>query len=198
MIDRTIPFYNTILRCDEYHPKQINLPDSYTIVPYEKGFEADWARLEYAAGDFSSVEEAMKYFMENYPNRGNDDDILFLMNDKGQAVGSCIAWVDVRQDNSVNSLHWLVVDEQYQRNGLGRVLCYETMNRFYLRRQKTIYIHTQPWSWKAILLYVSLGFRLQKSDTFATYANQYNNAMKTLKGFLSSEQYFLLELASDD
>ena len=198
MIDRTFPFYNTILRCDKYHPKQIKLPDSYTIVPYKNGFEADWARLECAVGDFSSVEEAMQYFMEKYPNRGNDDDILFLLNDKGQVVGSCIAWVDVRQGNSVNSLHWLIVDEQYQRNGLGRALCCETMNRFYLRRQKMIYIHTQPWSWKAILLYISLGFRLQKTDTFATYTNQYNNAMKTLKGILSAKQYHLLESASDD
>ena len=198
MIDRTIPFYNTILRCDEYHPQQIKLPDSYTIVPYKNGFEADWARLEYAVGDFESVEEAKQYFIEKYLNRGNNDDILFLLNDKGQVVGSCIAWVDVRQGNSVNSLHWLVVDEQYQRNGLGRVLCYETMNRFYLRSQKKIYIHTQPWSWKAILLYISLGFRLQKTDTFASYTNQYNNAMKTLKAFLSAEQYHLLEFASDD
>lgn len=198
MLDRTIPFYNTILRCDEYHSQQIKLPNSYTIVPYKNGFEADWARLECAVGDFLSIEEAMQYFMEKYPNRGNDDDILFLLNDEGQVVGSCIAWVDERQGNSVNSLHWLVVDEQYQGNGLGRVLCYETMNRFYLRSKKTIYIHTQPWSWKAILLYVSLGFRLQKTDTFATYINQYNDAMKTLKGFLSARQYHLLELASDD
>lgn len=198
MLDRTIPFYNTILRCDEYHLQQINLPEGYTIVPYQKGSEADWARLECAVGDFSSVEEALQYFMEKYPNNGNDDDILFLQNDKGQAVGSCIAWTDARQGNSVNSLHWLVVDEQYQRNGLGRALCYEAMNRFYLRGQKPIYIHTQPWSWKAILLYVSLGFRLQKTDTFAAYTNQYNNAVKTLKSFLSAKQYHLLELASDD
>lgn len=198
MIDRTIPFYNIILRCDEYHPQQIKLSKSYMIASYKHGFETDWARLEYAIGDFASVEEAKQYFMGRYPNRGHDDDILFLLNDRGQAVGSCIAWVDVRQGNNVNSLHWLVVDEQYQRNGLGRILCYETMNRFYLRSQKTIYIHTQPWSWKAILLYISLGFRLQKTDTFATYANQYNNAMKTLENFLSAKQYHLLELASDD
>lgn len=136
MLDRTIPFYNTILRCDEYSLQQIKLPDSYTIVPYKKGFEADWARLECAVGDFLSVEEATQYFIEKYPNRGNDDDILFLLNDERQAIGSCIAWADKRQGNSVNSLHWLVVDEQYQGNGLGRVLCYETMNRFYLRSKK--------------------------------------------------------------
>lgn len=197
-MDRTIPFYNTILRCDEYRPQQIQLPDGYTIVPYEKGLEADWARLECSIGDFSNVEEAIQYFMGKYPNREHDDDILFLLNGSGQAVGSCMAWTDVRQGGFVNSLHWLVVDEQYQGNGLGRALCYETMNRFYLRDQKPVYIHTQPWSWKAILLYISLGFRLQKTDTFCAYANQYKDAMKTLENVLSASQYHLLELASDD
>ncbi|MBD5155152.1 MAG: GNAT family N-acetyltransferase [Oscillibacter sp.] len=198
MLNRTIPFYNTILRCDKYHSQQIKLPDSYMIVPYRNGLETDWARLECAVGDFLSAEEAMQYFLEKYPNRGNDDDILFLLNDEGRVVGSCIVWEDERQGGSVNSLHWLVVDEQYQGNGLGRALCCETMNRFHMRDKKAIYIHTQPWSWKAILLYVSLGFRLQKTDTFAAYINQYGDAMKTLKGILSAKQYHLLELASDN
>lgn len=64
MLDRTIPFYNTILRCDEYQPQQIKLPDGYAIVSYQNGFEADWARLECAVGDFSSAEEALQYFTD--------------------------------------------------------------------------------------------------------------------------------------
>jgi len=198
MLDRTIPFYNTILRCDKYQMSQIVLPAGYEIVSYQKGLEENWARLECAVGDFSNVEEALRYFTETYPGRERDEDILFLINDKGQVIGSCTAWADVRQGENVNSLHWLVIAEQYQGNGLGRVLCRETMNRFFLRDQNPIYIHTQPWSWKAILLYVSLGFRLQKSDTFAAYTNQYNDAMKTLKGFLLPGQYHILELASDE
>lgn len=117
MLNRTIPFYNTILRCDEYHPQQIKLPDGYTIVPYKNGFEVDWARLEYALGDFSSVEEAMQYFVEKYPGRGNDDNLLFLLNHKGQVVGSCIAWSDIRQGKNVNSLHWSSCGRAISRKG---------------------------------------------------------------------------------
>lgn len=193
-----IPFYNLILRCDKYQPRQISLPDGYAIVPYQAGFEADWARLECAVGDFSNVEEAIQYFTEKYLGGENKDDILFLLNEKDQVIGSCTAWSDERQGGSVNSLHWLVVDKLYRGNGLGRTLCYETMNRFYFHNQKMIYIHTQPWSWRAILLYVSLGFRLQKTDTFAAYTNQYSDAMRTLKSILPPEQYDLLALSSDD
>ncbi len=197
MLDRTIPFYNTILRCDEYHPQPVKLPDGYAIVPYQHGFEKDWARLEYAVGDFSSAEEAMQYFTEKYLC-GETDDLLFLLSDQGQVIGSCIAWTDERKGRDVNSLHWLIVDDLYQRQGLGRALCCETMNRFYLRNQKPIYLHTQPWSWKAILLYASLGFKLQKTDTFAAYTNQYSDAMKALQNVLSPEQYHLLEQISED
>lgn len=197
MLDRTIPFYNTILRCDEYQPQQINLPDGYAIVPYQSGFETAWARLECAVGDFSSTEEALQYFTDTYLCRETDD-VLFLRSDQGDIVGSCIAWTDERQGRAVNSLHWLIVDDLHQGKGLGRALCCETMNRFYLHNQKPIYIHTQPWSWKAILLYVSLGFKLQKTDTFATYINQYNDAMKALKNVLSPKQYDLLAHRSED
>lgn len=193
-VDRSIPFYNMILRCETYDPQPVKMPDGYRIVPYRNGLEADW---ECAAGDFGSHEEAVSYFKEHYPPE-KANDILFLTNGHGQAVGSCIAWTDQRQGGCVNSLHWLIVDAQHQGNGLGRTLCCAAMNRFCLRGRKPVYLHTQPWSWKAVLLYVSLGFRLQKTDSFAAYENQYHAAMETLKGVLTAGQYHLLELASDD
>ena len=122
---------------------------------------------------------------------------MFLLDDTGQAIGSCISWTDERHGKKVNSLHWLIVDEAYQGKGLGRALCTEAMNRFYLCNQKPIYIHTQPWNWKAIMLYISLGFRLQKTDVFSAYTNQYNEAMLTLKAVLPREQYLKLQFASD-
>lgn len=134
MLDRTIPFYNTILRCDEYQLQQIKLPDGYEIVSYQNGFETDWARLECAVGDFSSAEEALHYFTDTYLCRETDD-VLFLRSDQGQVIGSCIAWTDERKGRVVNSLHWLIVDDLYQGKGLGRALCCETMNRFYLHNQ---------------------------------------------------------------
>ena len=54
MLDRNIPFYNTILRCDSYTPAEFTLPGGFSVVPYGAGFEKEWARLEYAVGDFDS------------------------------------------------------------------------------------------------------------------------------------------------
>ena len=170
MLDRTIPFYNTILRCDNYQCKDVVLPKGFSIVPYKSGYEKAWAELEYSIGDFESLEEAESYFISTYlQNRSLLNNILFLLNEDNLIVGSCIAWQDRRKESIVSSLHWLVVDEEYHGRGLGKALCYATMNIFKEQKNLPVYIHTQPWSWKAIFLYLSIGFKLQKTDTFSHY-----------------------------
>lgn len=42
-VDRTIPFYNMILRGEAYPPLPVKLPDGHRIVPYRNGLEAEWA-----------------------------------------------------------------------------------------------------------------------------------------------------------
>ena len=188
MLDRTIPFYNTIMRCDDYARQRVTLPGGYRIAAYHPGNEYDWARLECAVDDFENTDEAAAYFKDRYLADGNREDLLFLIDGVGAVVGSCIAWTDRRENAPVNSLHWLIVDEAHQGRGCGRALCAAVMNRFCERDCRPIYIHTQPWSWKAILLYASMGFRLQKTDTFGTYVNQYEDAIDTLRGLLTEEQ----------
>lgn len=50
MLDRTIPFYNTILKCADYRHRDVELPEGF-IVSYRDGYEKEWAKLEYAIGD---------------------------------------------------------------------------------------------------------------------------------------------------
>ena len=194
MLDRTIPFYNTILRCDCYQTKDAVLPEGYSVVTYQPGCERAWAELECSVGDFDSVNEAEDYFVSMYlKDTDKTDNILFLKDAEDNIIGSCIAWQDDRNGALVSSLHWLIVDEDYQRMGLGKALCCAVMNIYAVQGKFPVYIHTQPWSWKAILLYVSLGFILQKNDTFSHYINQYDDAMRTLKELISDEQFKLLE-----
>ena len=183
--DRSIPFYNLILRCDRYEKgKKILLPDGYAFASFRPGYASAWARLECEEGDFSSPAEA--YFRAAYMT---DPAVLgeravFALDRTGEVVGSCIAWRDRRDDGDAASLHWLIVAEKHRGIGLGRALCRRTMEIFARRGEMPVYIHTQPWSWRAVLLYLSLGFRLQKSDTFSHYENQYEEAVRTLRAVL--------------
>ena len=199
MLDRTIPFYNIILRCDDYRYKEVNLPHGFSIVSYKKGYEKAWAELEFSVGDFDSLEEAQNYFVKSYTQ--NQEALFrivrFLLNEDNTVIGSCIAWQDKRKDSFVASLHWLIVNEKYQGMGLGKALCCEMMNIFEEQRRFPVYIHTQPWSYKAIFLYLSLGFKLQKTDTFSHYTNEYHKAMATLKRVVTDEQFVLLTELSD-
>ena len=198
MLDRAIPFHNTILRCDNYQYKDVVLPNGFSIVPYKSGYEKAWAELEYSIGDFESLEEAESYFTSTYlQNRTLLNNILFLLNENNLIVGSCIAWQDKRKESIVSSLHWLVVDEEYQGRGLGKALCYAAMNRFKEQGNFPVYVHTQPWSWKAIFLYLSIGFKLQKTDTFSHYENEYYKAMTALKQVITSKQFQLLQEQSE-
>lgn len=196
MLDRTIPFYNIILRCDSYKRREIILPKGFSIVPYKNGYETEWAKLECSIGDFNSLEEAKKYFIKTYLyDKKLLNNILFLLDKYNHVIGSCIAWKDERKKAYVSSLHWLIVDKRYRGLGLGKMLCSAVMNIF---EEFPIYIHTQPWSWKAIFLYISLGFKLQRTDTFAQYENEYTDAMKELKKIVTEKQFTLLQESSED
>ena len=187
MPDRTIPFYNLILRCDRFDQPCAVIPDGYRIIRYHEGLEASWARLETEIGDFRSEDEAVSYFRQTYLAYPDliAEKALFLTDQTDKVTGSCIAWKDKRFDRSVSSLHWLIVDEAHQGKGLGRVLCSEAMRLF---DSFPVYIHTQPWSWKAILLYTSLGFKLQRKDSFNGYGNQYEAGIAVLARILTDEQ----------
>lgn len=94
MLDRTISFYNTILKCECYQHKEVILPSGFSIVAYEKGYEKGyekaWAELEYSVGDFDSLEDAEIYFVETYmQNQELLSNILFLLNEDKSVVGSC-------------------------------------------------------------------------------------------------------------
>ena len=195
MLDRTIPFYHIIMRCDRILPMEVKLPEGYAIRSWQGGDEIGWGALHVATGDFATVSEAAEYFMRTY---GADlDRALFAIAPDGSVVGTVTAWTDPRGESAVRSIHWLAVKEDHQRKGLGKALCKTALKL--LRREDNaapVYLHTQPWSWKAILLYASLGFKLQRLDSFAAYENQYEQAMAALQAVLSPEQYARLQAAS--
>lgn len=191
MLDRSIPFYNIIMRSEEYKFGEIVLPQGFYFKHFQKGDEKAWATLEYKIGDFNSAEEAEQYFLNTYcqnikiiEQRG-----VFVVNEQNKIVGSCIAWKDKKGEALVASLHWLVIDPDYQGLKLGKALCQKTLEYFQQNGEFPVYIHTQPWSYKAINLYIQQGFQVMIKDTFADYENQYVQAIDTLKKFLSDSLY---------
>ena len=199
MIDRSIPYYNLILKCTKICTTPVSLPKGYSFKMYDVGDEKYWAKLEYEIGDFSSVEEAEIYFKTNYCNQIDElkKRCVFVVDTHGDVVGSCTAWYDLKGKDIVASLHWLVVSPEHQGKYIGLALCQKVMKIFSEYGETPIYIHTQPWSYKAILLYIKLGFKIQKTDTFSRYENQYKKAIKTLENLLPERQFNQIILSSE-
>ena len=199
MSENAIPFYHIIMKCRGYTKREVVLPDGYSIVPYTEGREKDWARLEVAIGDFDTSEAAERRFCGNYLGGVLPyENILFLLSPSGEAIGSCIAEVKEQDGKITAALQWLVVDRNHRGNGLGRALAVAVMNIFAKKGIDTVYLHTQPHSYKAILLYHSLGFRLQKTDSFSGKPNEYQNAIEVLKDLYREEDYRVLTDSADE
>ncbi|MBQ7102407.1 MAG: GNAT family N-acetyltransferase [Clostridia bacterium] len=197
MIDRNIPYSNIIMRCDKYDFTPTMLPDGFCFKMYDDGDEKHWAKLEYEIGDFSSFEKAEEYFKSNYCTHIDElkKRCVFVVNSNGEVVGSCIAWHDFKGNDTVASLHWLVVSPKFQGKHIGLSLCKKILELFNDFGEMPVYLHTQPWSYKAVLLYIKLGFKIQKSDTFSCYENQYEQAVNTLENVLTEEQFLKLNSA---
>ena len=125
MIDRSIPYYNLILKCNKICTTPVSLPKGYSFKMYDVGDEKYWAKLEYEIGDFSSVEEAETYFKTNYCNQIDKlkKRCVFVVDNTDNIVGSCIAWKDPEGNSTVASLHWLVVSPEHQGKHIGLALC---------------------------------------------------------------------------
>lgn len=183
------------MRCDTPPATTPCLPPGYCFCAYEKGMERDWAALEYAIGDFASEEDALHCFLQTY---GLDLSALeqrcrFIQEEaSGRVVSTCTAWYDTRGGSPVSSLHWLVTHPACQGLGLGRAMLHHTMNIYAALNGYPVYLHTQPWSYRAVWLYHKSGFHLCKSDTFAQYPNDYLQAMDILQGLLSPVQLHAL------
>ncbi len=200
MLDRKIPFYNVIMKCSSYIKNEILLNNDFEIRFFQKGDEDAWAELEYEIGDFDSYDEAKSYFINTYleQNIYTSDRMFFAVEkESNKIVGSVIAGNDMRGNEKVASLQWLIVSPAYQEKGIGKALFQKAMNMFTEKGEMPVYIHTQPWSHKAIMLYDKYGFKMQKEDTFSHYLNQYNEAMMTLKRVLSMNDYELISNNSE-
>ncbi|MCM1286227.1 MAG: GNAT family N-acetyltransferase [Acetobacter sp.] len=170
------------MRCDCFHKIDYS-SDNVDIRNYCQGDEILWAEIETAIGDFESTENALEYFNLHYKT----DDIFercFFAKCENKIVGTCIAWYDFKDNKKISSLHWMAVLPGYQGRGIGKKLLNSVMQFYNSNDLMPVYLHTQPWSYKAVGLYLSAGFEFQQSDTFANYKNEYNDAIEILKNYM--------------
>lgn len=191
MLDRTIPYKNIFMRCDRAPEVLPALPEGYAFHAYDESCPAAWAALEYAVGDFDSPADAETYFRGRYgaaPDEARRR-CIFIADAAGAIVSSCTAWWDEMDGRRVPSLHWLVTRPDRQGLGLGKAALLRTLQCFAERGEYPVYLHTQPWSYRAVLLYSKYGFRLQKTVAFTGYVNEYAEAVAAMRPYIGEAHY---------
>ena len=191
IINHTIPYYNLLMKCAAYTPASIRLPDGYRFRDYQDRDAMEWAWLEHGIQDFDTFEEALRYFQNTY--FGNMEALrqrfICVESSTGKFAGCVIAWREQSLGKMISTVHWLVVSPEEQRKGIGRALIQKLLECFQALDEFPVYLHSQPWSYAAIALYASLGFRALKQETILEYENQYQQAVDTLKPLMPPDAY---------
>lgn len=185
MLDKTLPYYNIIMkrRRGTIIPNAY-LPEGYIFRLYTDGDEKSWAEIMVSVGEFDNYEEASECFTKEYlPYK---DELmrrsLFIELADGRKVGTLTNWWNYTQSRRDPSVHWVGVKPEYQGLGLGKALVFEGMRRMVeLEGDRDFFLHTQTWSYKAISIYIKVGYDFMKDETFCNYTNDYEKALDIIK-----------------
>lgn len=79
---------------------------------------------------------------------------------------------------------------QYQAKGLGRIAAAYMMDCYYrIMPGCPVWLDTQTWSYKAIGIYMNLGFIPLKKATYNEVPNEFEEAARVLNGKMREDKF---------
>lgn len=175
MLIKSIPFKNVYMKIEAATLRKITvptLPKGFQYRFFQPGDEQAWARIETAVGEFASEADALRYFtlayLTNVP--ALQQRLVFIVNDAAEPVATANAYyIDTPQYGHQEALQWVSVHPDYQKLGLGKAVVKKALSLFpKLAPNTSVMLHTQTWSYPAILLYHQLGFYIAKTEHLAS------------------------------
>ncbi len=164
MLDKTLPYYGVIMIKKDLttYPKY-TLPEGYRFSMYQHGYEKSWADIEASVGEFGSIQDALNHFNKEfspYPHELQKR-CLFVQDKDGKFVATTTGWYGNHLSHKpLPRIHWVAVKPEHQGKGLAKALLTRTLDILNeLNYNDIAYLTTQTWSYAAINLYLSLGFK---------------------------------------
>lgn len=192
MLDKRIPYYDIMMYADKgiatCHTIP-TLPEGYTYKMYQAGDEEHWAELEYSVDEFPSKEEAILYFHHTFAPYQEllTKRMCFIMSPSGTFVATATAW----NGDTYPRLHWVCTKPSEQGKGLGKAIVIYALHKFKDTDTGTIVLHTQTWSYKAIGLYGTLGFKISNTPLLGQQTAP--QAYEILKAVMKPDLYDLVQ-----
>lgn len=141
---------------------QFDLPYGYAIRMFKEGDELNWAKIETAAEEFQSIDEALERFDREFGINIEEMKFrcLFIENEKGEAVGTTTAWFGDLDSNrqQLGRIHFVAIKPAYQGKKLSKPLLSAALNKMVELGHEQVYLTTQTTSYPAINMYLNYGF----------------------------------------
>jgi ribosomal protein S18 acetylase RimI-like enzyme len=139
---------------------QYPLPGGFTIRRFRPGDEWRWAEVETSVGEFTDAKAAREHFEWEFGGRTDElgSRCHLLVAPGGRVVGTASAWYGRDIEGELRGrLHFVAIEPGHQGRGLAKPLVGAAMNRL-VRLHRRAYLTTQTTSFKAIKIYLDLGF----------------------------------------
>jgi GNAT superfamily N-acetyltransferase len=189
MLDKSLEYIEILMKRRKGKPvKAIPLPEGFKFTFFEEGNESDWADIESSVGEFDSKEKALEYFKGKYLQNIEElkQRCIFVENPEGEKIATFTAWWEILNKKRKPWVSWVAVNPGYQARGLGKAIVSRGMNLFLqLEGDVDIYLKTQTWSYKAVNIYRTQGFRMQnlkKENSWGPINKR--KARKVMKGYI--------------
>lgn len=210
MLQKTVPYKSLYMKISASDVEKITvpeLPEGYNYRFYQPGDQENWAEIETLVGEFETIEAARARFESEFLPSGDryqainqvfpiSDNALsqrqvFIEAPNGEVVATATAWMENKVGEYQPMLHWVSVHPDYQGLQLGKSVVSKAMSVFKeLEPGKDVMLHTQTWSYPAIVLYHKLGFFLCKEETMGHGENDFNNGTREVLKSVIKEPVF--------
>lgn len=192
MLDKSVPFHTIIMkRPYKKAPTQISLPEGFTVRTYKPGDELAWAEIETLVLEFENVQQGLdchKGYLSNIDELSKRQ--WFVVSPNGLVIATATAWWTQTSKGTIPIVHALGCRPDFQGKGLGKAVAAKMLESFYeLEQDKEVWLDTQTWSYKAIGLYLDLGFIPVKKESYDSTKNEYEQALPILKEHMKNELF---------
>jgi GNAT superfamily N-acetyltransferase len=184
-LDRSLPHIGVIMeKSDTNSYPRYNLPVDYHFSYYQRGFEQQWAQLQFEVEQVDSLDEAYQAFHTEYLYGKNMNwihketelhdiskiesapyyeqlckQVIFVVDSKGKVVGTGSVWNGNMFGKELKRLHWVAVSPMDQGKGIAKAIVTRLLDIYNtLDDCGYIYLTSQTWSYRAINVYFQFGF----------------------------------------
>lgn len=162
-MDNTIKYFELLMYYNDTS-KFINyeLPNGYHYEFYKSGDENDWIDIHISSGEFTSVEQGLKYFHDFYDSFIDELDkrCFFIIDDStdGKVGTATVSLLQNEEYGYKATIDWLAIKKEYQGKKLSRPLISKFISVANDLGHDKIMLHTQTTTWLAAKLYLDAGF----------------------------------------